>query len=94
MNRCLDDAQEWMSTSKRKLNPDKTEFIVFGSERQRDKLTSNFPTTILGNPLWLAKSVKNFGACFDSDFSFSKHVQNVRQFLTHFAFVLVFHALS
>ena len=30
LNRCLDGVKEWTSTSKRKLNPDKTEFIVFG----------------------------------------------------------------
>ena len=29
LNRCLDYVKEWMSTSKLKLNPDKTEFIVF-----------------------------------------------------------------
>ena len=37
LNRCLDDVKEWMSTSKLKLNPDKTEFIIFGS---RDRGTS------------------------------------------------------
>ena len=42
LNRCLDDVKEWMSTSKVKLNPDKTEFIVFGSKRQRDKLKANY----------------------------------------------------
>ena len=29
LNRCLDDVKEQMSTSKLKLNPDKTEFIIF-----------------------------------------------------------------
>ena len=43
----IDDAKEWMSASKLKLNPDKTEFIVLGSKRQRDKLKVYFPTTIL-----------------------------------------------
>ena len=43
LNRCLDDVKEWMSTSKHKLNPDKTEFIIFGSKRQRDKLKACFP---------------------------------------------------
>ena len=33
LNRCLDDVKQWMSTSKLKLNPDKTEFIIFGSKR-------------------------------------------------------------
>ena len=30
LNRCLDDVKEWIPASKLKLNPDKTEFIVFG----------------------------------------------------------------
>ena len=27
---CLDDVKKWLSANKLKLNPDKTEFIVFG----------------------------------------------------------------
>ena len=42
LNRCLDDVKEWMSTSKLKLNSDKTEFIIFGLKRQRDKLKAHF----------------------------------------------------
>ena len=51
LNRCLNDVKDWMSTSKLKLNPDKTEFIIFGSKRQRDKLKACFPINILGNPI-------------------------------------------
>ena len=107
LNRCLDDVKEWMSTSKLKLNPDKTELIIFGSKRQRDKLKACFPIDILGNSLCPADSVKNLGVWFESDFSLSKHVQNVckscfvklsdfrhvRQFLTHDVSVLVANAL-
>ena len=107
LNRCLDDVKEWMSTSKLKLNPDKTEFIIFGSKGQRDKLKACFPIHILGNSFWPADSVKNLGVWFDSDFSLSKHVQNVgkscfvklrdfrhvRRFLTHDVSVLVANAL-
>ena len=32
LNRCLQDVKEWLSTSKLKLNPNKTEFITFGSK--------------------------------------------------------------
>ena len=32
MTRCLDDVKEWMSTSKLKLNPAKTKFVIFGSK--------------------------------------------------------------
>ena len=107
-NRGLDDIKEWMSASKLKLNPEKTEFIVFGSKRQRDKLTGCFLSNILGSPLCPPEWVKNLGVRFDSDFfSLSKHVQNVckscfeqlrdfrhvRQFLTHDASVLVAIAL-
>ena len=77
LNRCLDNIKEWMSASKVKLNPDKTEFHVFGSKRQREKLKGFFPSTILGGPLYPAEWVKNLGVWFDSDFSLSKHVQNV-----------------
>ena len=106
-NRCVYDVKEWMSTSKLKLNPDKTEFIIFDSKRQRDKLKACFPIDILGNPFCLVDSVKNLGVWFDSDFSLSKHVLNVckscfvklcafrhvRRFLTHDVSVLVDNAL-
>ena len=29
-NRCLNDVKDWMSTTKLKLTPDKTELILFG----------------------------------------------------------------
>ena len=79
LNRCRDDIKEWMSASKLKLNPNKTEFIVFGSKRQRDKLKAYFPSTIMGSPLCPTESVKNLGDWLDSDFSLSKHVQNVSE---------------
>ena len=85
---------------------DKTEFILFGSKKQRKRLNACFPIDILGNALHPTESVRNLGVWFDSDFSFSKHVQNVckdcfiqlrdfrniRQFLTHDASVLVANA--
>ena len=63
-----DDVKEWMSTSKLKLNPDKTEFIIFGSKRQRDNLKACFPIAILGYSLCPADLVKNLGVWFDSLF--------------------------
>ena len=77
LNRCLHDVKEWMSAGKLKLNPEKTEFILFGSKKQRERLKACFPIDILGNPLHPTESVRNLGVWFDSDFSFSKHIQNV-----------------
>ena len=70
LNRYLDDVKEWLSTSKLKLNPDKTEFIVFDSKRQRDKFKACFPIDICDSPLCPAESVKNLGMWFDYDFSY------------------------
>ena len=97
-----------MSASKLKLDPDKTEFILFGSKKQREGLNVCFPIDILSNPLHPTESVRNLGVWFDSDFSFSKHVQNVckscfiqlrdfrniRQFLTQDAAVSVANAFD
>ena len=75
LNACLRDVQEWMSLSKLKLNPEKTEFIVFGSKAQRQKISSHFPVSILGSLLHLVDSVRNLGVWFDADFSSSEHIK-------------------
>ena len=69
LNACLHDVQRWMSLSKLKLNPGKTEFIVFGSKAQRQKISSNFPVSILGSLLHPVDSVRNSGVWFDAEFS-------------------------
>ena len=63
-----------MALSKLKLNPDKTEFIVFGSTAQCQKLSFQFPVNVLGSLLHPAYIVKNLGVWFNADFSFSEHV--------------------
>ena len=74
-NACLHDVQEWMSLSKLKLNPEKTEFMVFGSKAQCQKISSHFPVSILGSLLHLVDSVRKLGVWFDADFSFSEHIK-------------------
>ena len=66
-----------MANNKLKLNPDKTEFIFFGSPSQRKALESAFPVNILGNMISPVKSAKNLGVIFDANFDFSKHVSAV-----------------
>ena len=72
LNACLLDVQRWTSLSKLKLNPEKTEVIVFGSMSQRQKISSLFPVSILGSPLHPVDSVRNLGVWFDAEFSFSE----------------------
>ena len=45
---CLSAVQSWMAENKLKLNPDKTEFIVLGTEKQQTKLANHFPIDIMG----------------------------------------------
>ena len=71
LSHCIEDVKRWLSTNKLKLNPDKTEFIVFGSKSQRKKLNQSFPVNILGNLISPIDAVSNLGVWFDSDFSFS-----------------------
>ena len=54
------DVRQWTSTSKLSLNPGKTEFIVIGSKRQRDKLKACLPLDILGSPPCPAESVNSW----------------------------------
>ena len=87
------NAKDCMGTSKLRLNLEKTEFILFGSKRQRDRLKARFLVDILGSPLCPAESVKNLGMWFNSDFSLCKqkkffffHFRDfrcVRKLLTH-----------
>ena len=107
LNACLLDVQRWMSLSKLKLNPEKTEFIVFGSKSQRQKLSSYFPVSIFGSLIHPVDSVRNLGVWFDAEFSFSEHVKRtckacflqmrdlrrIRQYLTAEVAVLVANAL-
>ena len=71
LSHCLEDVKRWLSTNKLKLNPFKTEFIVFGSKSQHEKLNHSFPVNILGNLISPTDVVRNFGVWFDSDFSHS-----------------------
>ena len=66
-----------MFANKLKLNPDKTEFILIGSPKNRNQLLPHFPINILGNQVSPAQSVRKLGLVFDSNFNFSNHVSQV-----------------
>ena len=77
LGKCLEDVKLWLCANKLKLNADKTDFIIFGSKSQQNKLNPFFPVNILGESLIPSDAVKNLGVRFDSDFSFTKHVKSV-----------------
>ena len=69
-----------MSENKLKLNPDKTEFIVFGARDKYKWLSDSFPVNILGNCLSPTDVVRNLGFFFDAKFCFTNHVNSVVKF--------------
>ena len=66
-----------MFENKLKVNPPKTEFILFGSMDKYKWLKDSFPVNILGNCLSPMDVVDNLGLLFDSKFSFTNHVNSV-----------------
>ena len=66
-----------MSTKKVNLNPDKTEFLLIGNERQRSKYLSIFPIELLGVETYPAKSARNLGVIFDQNFNFCSHISAI-----------------
>ena len=66
-----------MSTKKRKLNPDKTEFLLIGNERQRSRCLSMFPIELLGVETYPAKSARNLGVIFDKNFNFRSYMSAI-----------------
>ena len=70
---CVSSIKHWMSENFLKLNEDKTEVLVIGSNEQRESIISR-----LGN---LGKecntSVKNLGVIIDSELNFNTHINNV-----------------
>ena len=76
LENCLNDIQNLMFTNISKLDPDKTEFILTGSKKNK-QLLPHFPIKILGKQVVPTQSVKNIGVVFDSNFNFLDHVSQV-----------------
>jgi len=68
-----------MAENRLKLNPDKTEFIVFGKQSDKSELSKFFPVNLLGSDLSPAEKVRNLGVIFDSEFSFSDHISSLKK---------------
>ena len=56
---CVTDVFTWMTNSKLKLNQRKTEFIIIGSKKQREKFKDLFPILLLDHDTLPKASVRN-----------------------------------
>ena len=74
---CLTDILLWMESSKLKLNPDNTDFIIIGTKQQRNRGINHFPVKLLGSDTFPSDTVRNLGVVFDSDFNLRQHISQV-----------------
>ena len=76
---CLASLQSWMPTDKLKLNPDKTEFLLIGKERQWSKYLS-VSNRAFG---WVLKLTQqnlltiNLGVIFNEHFNFRSYISAI-----------------
>ena len=85
----------WMDTMRLNLNPDKTEFIMFGYRNQLDKCNASH-VTVLGRTIPRSPSVKYLGVKLDKNLNLKEHIltkcktaianfvriRNIRKYLT------------
>ena len=64
----------WMTGSKLKPNPSKTEFLLIGTKLQREKILNNSPCLLLGQDTNPSTSAINLGVLFDSSLNSRKHI--------------------
>ena len=69
---CVTDVFTWMTNSKLKLDPSKTEFIIIGSKNQREKFKDLFSILLLDHDTLPKAFVQNLGFIFYCDFNFKR----------------------
>ena len=77
---CINDIRRWMAHNNLKLNPEKTETILLGTNNQRKKV--NIPEMSMGDCVIMLtsdKAVRNIGAWFDSELNMKVHAQKTCQ---------------
>ena len=73
MQNCMSAIRDWMKSMHLKMNPTKTEFIIFGTARALSKC--NNPSITIGDAVITpSKHVRNLGAYFDENMSMKHHV--------------------
>ena len=74
---CLLDVRDWMRSSKLRINPDKTEVLLFGTKLHRKEFMKHLPAKLLDQKITLTDSARNLGVVFDGGLNFRKHISLV-----------------
>ena len=73
----LVSVQSWMAENKLLLNPTKTEFLLLGMPSQLKKIDSSICLSFGDSLIQTSQSARNLGIIFDSNLSFTKHIDTV-----------------
>ena len=69
----MQQLQAWFQSNSLKMNPDKTNFILFGTKSSVDK-ASDFHITLPGSLIILSPTVKVLGITFDQCMTWEHHI--------------------
>ena len=76
MNMCIADVRSWMLTHNLKINDSKTEFILIGTKKQLEKVSS-MKIKVGKSNIPPSKQARNIGVIFDSNLSMIPHVNQI-----------------
>src|SRR5437867_2596337 len=76
LSHALDSVYSWLTLNRLSVNPNKTEFLLIGTQQQRSKITDS-SLSFHGTALVPVSSARNLGVVFQSDLSFDQHISNV-----------------
>ena len=82
MERCIDEIRNWMARNMLKLNDEKTEFIIFGTDQQLNKI-DNITIRIGSENIIPAEHVRNLGFLMDKFCKNTKHINYLSSLLCH-----------
>ena len=71
---CMNDIKDWMDSNRLKMNATKTEFIMFGSEKQLQKCTTK-SLKVNNDIVPTSDTIKYLGAWLDQHLSFKTHIK-------------------
>ena len=79
---CICDVKSWMTKNMLKLNKEKTEFIMFGTPKQRSKMSVS-SIDICGCNITAADHVKNLGVFFDCNMNMHRQTNAIKKSAFH-----------
>ena len=78
LNTCITNVREWMASNKLKMNGDKTEIMLVGTQYKINSISASH-VTIIGESIPISSKVINLGVILDNTLSMEQAVSQVRK---------------